>query len=90
MTVALLREAGASVDDTEPGSWTVQPGRAGARRRYVIEPDLSSASAFLAAAAVTGGRVRLSGWPAGTAQPGRLLPELLEAFGCTCTVTDGG
>jgi 3-phosphoshikimate 1-carboxyvinyltransferase len=89
MTVAMLREAGAAVDDSHPGSWTVSPG--GLRgRRYVIEPDLSSASAFLAAAAVTAGQVRLSGWPAGTTQPGRLLPELLSAFGCRCEVTPRG
>jgi 3-phosphoshikimate 1-carboxyvinyltransferase len=89
MTVGMLREAGATVDDAEPGRWTVAPGGL-TPRRYVIEPDLSSASAFLAAAAVTGGRVRLSDWPAGTAQPGRLLPELLQAFGCACEVTPQG
>ncbi len=89
MTVAMLREAGATVDDTEPGSWTVAPGGL-VPRRYEIEPDLSSASAFLAAAAVTAGRVRLSAWPAGTAQPGRLLPDLLQAFGCRCAITGQG
>ncbi len=89
MTVAMLRHAGATVDDSARGRWTVSPGGLRATR-YVIEPDLSSASAFLAAAVVTGGRVRLAGWPAGTTQPGRLLPGLLTAFGCSCTVTDDG
>lgn len=89
MTVAMLREAGASVDDTEPGRWAVSPGGLQATR-YAIEPDLSSASAFLAAAAVTAGTVRLSGWPPATSQPGRLLPELLSAFGCRCVVTARG
>ncbi len=89
MTVDMLRQAGATVDDSADGRWTVNPG--GLRpTTYVIEPDLSSASAFLAAAAVTGGRVRLAGWPRATTQPGRLLPELFEAFGCSAAVTDDG
>jgi 3-phosphoshikimate 1-carboxyvinyltransferase len=89
MTVAMLRDAGASVDDSEPGRWAVAPGGLRATT-YAIEPDLSSASAFLAAAAVTGGCVRLAGWPAATSQPGRLMPELLAAFGCRCEVTAVG
>ncbi|HSP38280.1 MAG TPA: 3-phosphoshikimate 1-carboxyvinyltransferase [Frankiaceae bacterium] len=88
MTVAMLRENGAEVDDTTPDVWSVAPGGLRAVDR-AIEPDLSSASAFLAAAAATGGRVTLEGWPAATEQPGRLLPELLEAFGCRCSVEDG-
>jgi 3-phosphoshikimate 1-carboxyvinyltransferase len=89
MTVGMLRQAGAVVDDSVFGHWTVNPGPL-RPTTYVIEPDLSSASAFLAAAAVTGGRVRLAGWPAETSQPGRLLPQLLTEFGCTVTVTDEG
>jgi 3-phosphoshikimate 1-carboxyvinyltransferase len=89
MTVAMLRAAGASVDDTEPGRWLVAPGGLRATT-YAIEADLSSASAFLAAAAVTGGCVRLAGWPDATSQPGRLLPELLTAFGCRCEITSTG
>lgn len=85
MTVAMLRESGASVDDSTPDVWAVAPGRLHGLER-AIEPDLSSASAFLAAAAATGGRVTLEGWPVETEQPGRLLPDLLEAFGCRCTV----
>jgi 3-phosphoshikimate 1-carboxyvinyltransferase len=88
MTVAMLRESGAVVDDSAPDVWTVTPGPLrGLDRR--IEPDLSTASAFLAAAAATGGQVALDGWPADTEQPGRLLPELLEAFGCRCRLADG-
>ncbi len=89
MTVTMLREFGATVDDGARGTWVVEPG--GLRPiAYTIEPDLSSASAFLAAAAVTGGAVRLTGWPAGTAQPGRLLPEIFGAFGCGVAVTGAG
>jgi 3-phosphoshikimate 1-carboxyvinyltransferase len=88
MTVRTLRASGASVDVT-PDEWRVAPGALRPIRRS-IEPDLSSASAFLAAAAVTAGQVTLSGWPEGTAQPGRLLPSLLESVGCDVTIDQGG
>jgi 3-phosphoshikimate 1-carboxyvinyltransferase len=54
----------------------------------VIEPDLSSAAPFLAAALVAGGSVTVPHWPAETTQPGALLPELLAAMGAQ-TVLDG-
>jgi 3-phosphoshikimate 1-carboxyvinyltransferase len=89
MTVAMLRESGAVVDDSTPDVWAISPGPLTALDR-AIEPDLSSASAFLAAAAATGGRVTLEGWPLETEQPGRLLPALLEAFGCRCELDGDG
>jgi 3-phosphoshikimate 1-carboxyvinyltransferase len=88
MTAVMLRDRGATVDDTTPGVWRVEPGPLAARDE-TIEPDLSSAAPFLAAAAVTGGEVRLPGWPLDSAQPGALLPLLLEAFGAASTVEDG-
>nr|MDT0666113.1 hypothetical protein [Micromonospora sp. DSM 115978] len=69
--------------------WSVAPGSLRARD-LTIEPDMNSASAFLAAAAVTGGRVLLRGWPVVTEQPGRMLPELLTAVGCSCTADEIG
>jgi 3-phosphoshikimate 1-carboxyvinyltransferase len=80
MTVGALRAAGAQVDDSEPGRWSVAPGRLQARDA-VVEPDLSTAAAYLAAPLVAGGSVTVSGWPRDTAQPGAVLPELLEAMG---------
>ena len=54
MTVAMLRERGVEVDDSRPDRWAVSPGPI-APRDVVVEPDLSNAAPFLAAAAVTGG-----------------------------------
>jgi len=89
MTAAELRAAGAEVDDATPDVWRVAPGVL--RPRDVdVEPDLSSAAPFLAAALVTGGRVTLAGWPAGTTQPGASLPELLARCGATYTVDGDG
>src|ERR1700754_3048468 len=55
MTVGLLRSVGVDVDDAEPDTWRVQPGVIRARH-WAVEPDLSNAAVFLAAAAITGGR----------------------------------
>ncbi|MGE3285148.1 MAG: 3-phosphoshikimate 1-carboxyvinyltransferase [Pseudonocardia sp.] len=80
MTVAMLREAGVAVDDAEPNTWRVAPGPV-APRRWAVEPDLSNASVFLAAAALTGGEVTVAGWPAGSVQPGAEFLEVLTRAG---------
>lgn len=89
MTVAMLRAAGAEVDDSEPDRWAVRPGRLRAGDR-VVEPDLSSAAPFLAAALVTGGRVTVPDWPARSDQPGAALPALLGQMGAACSLDADG
>jgi 3-phosphoshikimate 1-carboxyvinyltransferase len=87
MTVRMLREAGASVETGE-NVWRVHPG--GLRGGEIdIEPDLSNAAPFLAAALVTGGSVTVRDWPAETTQPGDELRSLLAAMGATVTYEDG-
>ena len=80
MTVDALRASGASVDDSLPGVWRVAPGPL-LPRDAPVEPDLSTAAAYLAAPLVAGGSVTVTGWPSGTRQPGAVLPDLLEAMG---------
>jgi 3-phosphoshikimate 1-carboxyvinyltransferase len=87
MTVDALRGAGAVVDDATPGSWSVRPG-ALVPRDAVVEPDLSTAAAYLAAPLVAGGSVTVLGWPRHTAQPGAVLPDLLAAMGGSVSRTD--
>jgi 3-phosphoshikimate 1-carboxyvinyltransferase len=89
MTVQMLRAAGAAVDDATPHVWSVEPGRLSGRG-WDIEPDLSGAAPFLAAALVTGGTVTIPGWPTGTTQPGDLLRGLLTVMGGDCTLRTGG
>lgn len=79
MTVEMLREAGVRVD-TEFNRWTVHPGPV-AGRHWAVEPDLSNATPFLAAAAVTGGTVRIPDWPATTSQPGDQFRVILQDMG---------
>jgi 3-phosphoshikimate 1-carboxyvinyltransferase len=80
MTTHMLRAAGAAVDESVPEVWTVEPGVIQGRS-WVIEPDLSGAAPFFAAAMVTGGAVTLGGWPAESWQPVARLAELLTALG---------
>jgi 3-phosphoshikimate 1-carboxyvinyltransferase len=84
MTVDMLRAAGVEVHDSEPDSWRVSPGPVAARD-WVIEPDLSNAAVFLAAAAATGGEVTVAGWPATTNQPGVGILDVLAEFGARVT-----
>jgi 3-phosphoshikimate 1-carboxyvinyltransferase len=87
MTVAMLRDAGVDVDDTQANRWRVQP-RPIAARHWSIEPDLSNAVPFLAAAVVTGGVVRVAGWPAVSIQPADAILAILEKLGSVVRHTD--
>jgi len=96
MTIATLAARGVVVESPEPGVWVVPPAPIRALD-VTIEPDLSNAAPFLAAALVAGGSVTVSGWPASTTQVGDRLLELLPRYGATVsrdggavTVTGGG
>ena len=89
MTVQMLRAAGAAVDDTTPDVWTVEPGPLSGRG-WEIEPDLSGAVPFFAAALVTGGEVTLQGWPRSSMQPVEQLRTLLHRMGGEVTLSTGG
>ena len=80
MTVAMLRDAGVDIDDTRANRWHVSPGPIAARH-WSIEPDLSNAVPFLAAAVVTGGAVRIAGWPPTSVQPADTILAILQKLG---------
>jgi 3-phosphoshikimate 1-carboxyvinyltransferase len=87
MTVSMLRDAGVDVDDTQGNRWRVAPGPV-APRHWAIEPDLSNAVPFLAAAIVTGGVVRVPEWPRVSVQPADTIVELLENIGSVVRLGD--
>jgi 3-phosphoshikimate 1-carboxyvinyltransferase len=87
MTVAMLREAGVPVDHSQAGHWRVHPS-AVAARTWSIEPDLSNAVPFLAAAVVSGGTVRLTGWPRTSVQPAETILSILERLGAVVRQDD--
>ncbi|MFI6574453.1 3-phosphoshikimate 1-carboxyvinyltransferase [Nocardiopsis sp. NPDC050513] len=79
MTVEMLRAVGVSVTTGE-NSWRVAPGPIKATE-ITVEPDLSNAAPFLAAALITGGEVTIEGWPEHTTQPGDELRSLFTRMG---------
>jgi 3-phosphoshikimate 1-carboxyvinyltransferase len=80
MTVSMLRDADVAVDDTQANRWQVSPGPIAARH-WSIEPDLSNAVPFLAAAVVSGGAVRIMNWPRVSVQPADTILAILETLG---------
>lgn len=89
MTVAVLRQHGVEVDDSDVNRWAVAPGPVRAVD-HTIEPDLSNAGPFLALAAVSGGTVTVRDWPETTTQAGDALRGLLLDMGCTVERTADG
>jgi 3-phosphoshikimate 1-carboxyvinyltransferase len=87
MTVTMLRAAGVAVDDGDANTWRVAPGTI-AGRDWVIEPDLSNATPFLAAVAVVGGTVTVPNWPTTTTQAGDGIRAILSAMGIEVRLAD--
>lgn len=105
MTVEALRQMGVQVQEHYPSQsneaeggeyrWTVPPGSFPGFE-MTIEPDLSNAGPFLAAAVVTGESVTIPHWPApaadssaGTTQVGDMWRELLPALGARVHYAEG-
>src|SRR5690606_1823894 len=80
---------GVEVASPAPGEWVVRTGRIAAHDT-TIEPDLSNAAPFLAAAVAVGGSVTIPGWPAKTTQVGDQLRTLLPEFGAQVTLGEDG
>lgn len=87
MTAVVMRSFGATVEG-EGRAWSVGGGYAPVDH-YLIEPDASAASYFLAAAAITGGRVRIEGLGATSMQGDLGFVEVLGRMGAEVTIADG-
>lgn len=87
MTVETLRAAGVDVQTPQKGVWRVHPGPMPGRE-VQVEPDLSTAAPFLAAAAATGGSVTVTGWPTRTAQAGDRMRDILATMGARVELAD--
>jgi 3-phosphoshikimate 1-carboxyvinyltransferase len=90
MTAAVMRAFGVDVElDTEEWrTFRVAPGQRYVGRSYHIEPDASNASYFFAAAAVTGGRVRVDGLGSWSTQGDLNFVHVLSAMGAEVTIAD--
>ncbi len=87
MTVAMLRQAGVDVNDATPNRWQVRPGVVAAGHWH-IEPDLSNAVPFIAAAVVSAGTVRITGWPAASIQPADTILSILKQLNSVVKQSD--
>ena len=96
MTVRMLQAAGADVTrdavrcwQERPDGWRVRPGRLDLGS-VTVEPDLSNAGPFLAAALVTGGTLSLPGWPRDSLQAAGPILDVLTRMGARCEVGADG
>ncbi|MBX5437548.1 MAG: 3-phosphoshikimate 1-carboxyvinyltransferase [Alicyclobacillaceae bacterium] len=89
ISIDLMRRFGAVVGhDEQLREIRVQPG--GYRAQTLpLEADASTSCYFLALAAITGGRVRVSNLSYQTRQPDVHFVDLLERMGCTVVRGDG-
>ena len=79
MTIQMLEKFGATVQRTS-SSWSVTPCQL-IGQDLVIEPDLSNAAPFMAAAMICGGSVQVRHWPLSTTQPGDQLRSIFTKMG---------
>ncbi len=95
MTVRMLRAAGASVEELgsgaggRPDAWRVRPGRLNLGS-VTVEPDLSNAGPFLAAALVTGGTITIPDWPRDSLQAAGEILDVLGQMGARHSVGADG
>jgi 3-phosphoshikimate 1-carboxyvinyltransferase len=88
MTIETLRNRGVEAKLIDERTWVVKPGPIQGGE-ITIEPDLSNAGPFLAAAMVAGGTIRIPNWPAKTTQVGALFAEILPQMGASVAISDG-
>jgi len=84
MTAALMRDFGASIE-LAGDTMRVNCNRHYRGREYAVECDASAASYFFAAAAVTGGRVRVTGLSRSSLQGDVRFVDVLAEMGCSVT-----
>ena len=88
MTIQMLRQFGATVEVSE-NSWTVISGDL-LGQDLTIEPDLSNAAPFMAAAMICGGSVEILDWPKSTSQPGDQLRDIFAKMGARIEQSSDG
>ena len=89
MTVQMLRQFGATVEVVGNSTWIVLPSKL-TGQDLTIEPDLSNAAPFMAAAMITGGRVVIKDWPKITTQPGDQLRKIFSDMGAQISFIEDG
>jgi 3-phosphoshikimate 1-carboxyvinyltransferase len=89
MTIDMLKQVGVEVITLDKNSWKVSPSKIQSKN-WLIEPDLSNAGPFLAAAMVTKGEVTIPDWPQQTTQAGNAWIEILKKMGASVSFNEKG
>lgn len=88
ITVATMASFGVQVEVEEGRRFRVRPGQRYSGTRFAVEPDASAACNFFAAAAITGGRVRVNGLSRNSVQGDLRFVDVLERMGAEVRRTD--
>ncbi len=89
MTIQMLRQFGGEVEVIANTTWIVKPAKL-TGQDLIIEPDLSNAAPFMAAAMICGGSVTIKDWPKQTTQPGDQLRDIFTKMGAQISLTNDG
>jgi 3-phosphoshikimate 1-carboxyvinyltransferase len=87
MTLNLMNDFGVAVERNGYASFTIHPSVYNAQD-YLIEGDAMAAGYFWAAAAITGGRVKVTNVGSHSVQGDRRLADVLGQMGCTVSWTE--
>jgi len=82
ITLDIMKTFGVTVENKNYQEFSVQAGQIYEPQTYKVEGDWSSASYFLAAAAITEGDITLSGINPTSVQGDAQFPAVLEKMGC--------
>ncbi|MFQ5482106.1 MAG: 3-phosphoshikimate 1-carboxyvinyltransferase, partial [Nitrospinaceae bacterium] len=89
ITLDIMETFGVHVENAAYRRFSVAPGQSYKARTYRVEGDASSASYFLAAAAVTGGEVTVTNLNPQSVQGDLHFADVLAEMGCAVRVGDG-
>tara|TARA_Y100000588_G_scaffold304974_1_gene328101 strand:- start:6257 stop:7537 length:1281 start_codon:yes stop_codon:yes gene_type:complete len=90
MTLDIMRRFGVRVTNDNYNTFRVTAGQRYESRAYTIEPDATNATYFMAAAAITCGRVTVGGLSEDSAQGDVRFAHVLEQMGCAVSTDASG
>jgi 3-phosphoshikimate 1-carboxyvinyltransferase len=90
ITIDLMKTFGVRVVRQDEKTFTVASSQAYVATDYVVEGDASSATYFMAAAAICGGSVRIANIRKDSLQGDLRFCDILKTFGCIVQLSDGG
>jgi 3-phosphoshikimate 1-carboxyvinyltransferase len=82
LTIDLMRIFGVNVENNSYSSFFIKSGNGYRAREYTIESDMTSATYFFAAAAITGGKVKIENLNIATMQGDIKFVDILKKMGC--------